>query len=61
MGNEREVHCWEDKRENTGEFDGWWPIERSYSCMLLQGHSGDHEFTLDTEIIITFADTGAKD
>lgn len=55
MGENRIVHCWEEYREETGEFDGFWPVEKAYSCLLENGHDGPHEFTADSDIMVHFA------
>lgn len=40
------VHCWEDwQDEDTGQ---------SYTCLLEDGHDGEHEWTPDGEIRIKF-------
>ena len=61
MATYREVHCWEDMAEETGEFDGNGPVTLTYTCLRLQGHDGLHEFTLDSEIAIRFTDAGGVD
>lgn len=46
MGTERVVHCWQqgpDAEDGCGT-----------TCMLLDGHEGDHEWMRDDQITITF-------
>jgi hypothetical protein len=43
----RIVHCWEDGPETE---DGC-----STTCMLLDGHEGDHDWVRDDRIGISFA------
>ena len=40
------IHCWEDYQNYD---DG-----KSYTCLLEDGHDGDHEWTLDEEITMEF-------
>lgn len=42
-----ELHCWEGQPTEIGEPGG--------TCMLMRGHAGDHEWTPDSEIGVTFA------
>jgi hypothetical protein len=46
---DKELHCWEPGPETD---DGC-----STTCMLLDGHEGDHQWTRDDQIGIRFADT----
>jgi hypothetical protein len=47
MTDEKRVsHCWEAGPEDD---DGC-----STTCMLAKGHEGEHEWTRDEDIIITF-------
>ena len=39
------VHCWEGRYDENGPA----------TCMLPDQHEGDHEFTPDAEIIVSFA------
>lgn len=39
-GTDRGVSCWEDGGDST--------------CLLPDGHDGPHEFTLDSDIWVTF-------
>lgn len=54
------AHCWKDKTEFI-EAEGGYNSDRwadsflnSGTCMLEAGHEGDHVFTPDDEITITF-------
>ena len=55
-------HCWKDKSEWTSERFGEWSSEHieamvdNGTCMLEDGHVGEHEFTPDSQIIITVLD-----
>ena len=60
-----EPHCWKDGPEETvlldlpaGETDNgqWWGRLRSIgsTCMLPDGHEGEHVFTPDDAIGVTF-------
>ncbi len=61
------VHCWEEGPPLKAECPGgeWTPCDSVYhyagthlistSCILLDGHEGDHEFTPDDEITVEFA------
>ena len=42
------VHCWVDGPDDT---DGM-----SQTCMLPDGHQGPHEWTRDSDILVTFPD-----
>ena len=62
MATYREVHCWESWDEETGEFDNvGYQLTRGHTCLLLDGHQGDHEFTPDSEIVVQFAAAGGVD
>lgn len=62
----RVVHCWTGKREWAEKTFGWGSDEhlatysedgdsRDGTCMLEDGHDGDHDFTPDDQIGVTFA------
>ncbi len=57
------IHCWKGKREHIEETvpdyvmsDAWHAAWRDgeATCMLEEGHEGDHVFTPDSQITITF-------
>jgi len=54
------AHCWKDKAEFIEEKVGYNSEEwadaflQNGTCMLEAGHKGDHIFTSDDEITITF-------
>jgi hypothetical protein len=54
------AHCWKDKAEFIEDEGGYNSEEwaeaflHSGTCMLEAGHEGDHIFTPDDEITITF-------
>jgi hypothetical protein len=61
FGESKMAHCWADKagylRETFGDnsqeyIDSY--FEESASCMLAADHSGDHKWTPDSELVITF-------
>jgi hypothetical protein len=55
------LHCWKDRSEHAEHVHGWgsdpyWAaVFNSGTCMLEAGHEGDHEFTPDHEIGVTFS------
>ena len=60
------VHCWEDLKSHIQEKHGWGSPEhiatymegfRNGTCLLEHGHPGDHIFTPDDEIIVSFEKT----
>ncbi len=60
------VHCWEDGPPiyhilvNHEDCEECWPTgthQVGSSCLLLDGHEGNHDFTPDDEILLQFADT----
>lgn len=64
--NDRTLHCWKGKREYVEETKGWGSPEywdtysdegdnRDGTCMLEAGHGGEHDFTPDDKIGVTFA------
>lgn len=51
------LHCWKDKTEWAEEKFGWGSpehMETDATCFLEDGHSGEHEWTPDSEITIRF-------
>ena len=56
------IHCWKDYMEWITETYGWgspeWTEDMvenlSAFCMLEDGHTGEHEWTSDGEIMIQF-------
>lgn len=54
------AHCWKDKAEFIEDEGGYNSEEwaeafiHNGTCMLEAGHEGDHVFTPDNEITITF-------
>ena len=46
MSAEKLIHCWEDGGEEIGS-----------TCLLPDGHDGPHEFTPDSEIMVTFSES----
>ena len=59
------LHCWKDRRQHIEEqygfgSDAW--VEtfaedwKPGTCMLPDGHSGEHDFTDDGDIGVTFVD-----
>lgn len=68
--SDRVLHCWMGKRDYAIDVHGWGSPEHlaTYSdndeedndgtCMLPDGHDGEHEFTPDNEIGISFAPEG---
>ena len=50
------VHCWEDKEETTGKWEGAWPVMRRFYCLLENGHSGPHRWVDADNIQIRFKD-----
>lgn len=58
------THCWKDKREWAEETFGFHSDEHlatyhdggNATCMLEDGHEGDHEWTADEAITISFGD-----
>lgn len=60
---ERVQHCWTGRRDSIEEQFGFGSKEWAASmndpdgtCMLPDGHGGDHDFTLDSEIGVSFAE-----
>lgn len=59
-------HCWKDQREHVEEQYGWgseqwiatWVNDVGGTCMLAAGHDGDHDFTPDDQIGISFKPAG---
>ncbi len=57
---ERVVHCWAGNEEiaidhyGIGSDQHLDTMDNPGTCMLLDGHKGDHEFTPDGNIVITF-------
>ena len=41
----REAHCWSSATDDEG---------RGYTCMLIDGHDGPHEFYANSEIKVQF-------
>ncbi len=58
MKKKREVHCWQDYQDtlnmNSQEYYDSIALGCSKTCLLLKGHEGEHKWTSDDEIIITF-------
>lgn len=57
------VHCWISEGHYLEEHFGYLSPEHleyrasdqpSRTCMLLEGHSGPHEFVLNDEIVVVF-------
>mgnify|MGYP001589898352 CR=1 FL=1 len=59
-------HCWKDKSEYASEIYGEWSDEHMTAlvedgtCMLTDGHPGEHEFTPDSQIMITVTEAGLE-
>jgi uncharacterized cysteine cluster protein YcgN (CxxCxxCC family) len=58
MKKKPEIHCWQDY-QSTLEMDSQEYYDALASgcgktCMLPRGHEGEHEWTNDDEIVITF-------
>ncbi len=58
MKEKPEVHCWEDytstlKMDSQEYYDAI-AFDCGKTCMLPRGHLGEHEWTNDDEIVITF-------
>lgn len=60
----RVLHCWEDENEWTVNRYGWGSDEHlallrrecsNGTCMREAGHDGEHDFTPDDQIGVTFA------
>lgn len=57
-----ELHCWTGKTEYMEEKFGYGSEEwaeafnNNGTCMLPDGHEGEHEFTPDNQILVTFPD-----
>lgn len=55
----RVLHCWKDKSQAAEEEHGWgseqyWDaVVANCTCFLLDGHAGPHEWTPDSEIVIS--------
>ncbi len=58
MKKKREVHCWQDYQDtldmNSQEYYDEIAFGCGKTCLLLKGHEGEHEWTNDSEIVITF-------
>ncbi|KKM71856.1 hypothetical protein LCGC14_1426400 [marine sediment metagenome] len=58
MKKKPEVHCWQDYQDTLDKdylsFYESFGFEHGRTCLLLRGHEGEHEWTNDDEIIITF-------
>lgn len=60
----RQLHCWEDRGYWFAITFGWFSdehIQAEYvdgggTCMLERGHDGEHEWTSDSDIGISFAE-----
>lgn len=58
------MHCWKDRAEYMEEYFGNGSpehlsamyFELSATCMLEDEHDGPHEWTLDSDVLITFGD-----
>jgi hypothetical protein len=56
-----ERHCWKDGPEEIvqegGEEGQWWTRLRPVgsTCLLPDGHPGEHRFTPDDQLVIQFA------
>ncbi len=48
------LHCWEDG-PRTYIDDTWDECGTGSTCLLPDGHDGDHEFTPDDQITVSFA------
>ena len=54
------LHCWKDKIEWSEETYGFGSAEwaeailHGGTCMLQDGHDGDHEFVADNDVVIEF-------
>ncbi len=54
--HERVLHCWADGPEEYRlNADGIWTCYGS-TCLLADGHEGEHEFTPDENIVAEFDD-----
>ncbi len=59
-------HCWKDYSEYVAEKHGEWSSEHiaamvdDGTCMLEDGHEGEHRFTPDSGIVITVVDGGIE-
>ncbi len=58
MKKKPEVHCWEDYEYtldmHSQEYYDLMASGTGQTCMLPKGHEGEHEWTDDDQIIITF-------
>ena len=43
----KKTHCWASYQDDVNE-------DESFSCMLLEGHKGEHKYVNDSEIGIKF-------
>ncbi len=63
MSGKRVVHCWTDKTHYMQETYGWASDQHiaaisedvGSTCMLIEGHEGDHVWTPDDAIGVRFA------
>lgn len=58
---ENKVHCWKGKGEYMAETFGWQSDEHlavyrdgDGTCLLEDGHEEEHEFTPDSETVVSF-------
>jgi hypothetical protein len=67
MSMSQVVHCWKGKSDHAEEVHGHGSPEwieaflEDGTCMLLEGHEGEHEFTPDREIGVAFGGHGNAD
>ncbi len=56
------LHCWEDGPRRLVLDETGYPVsEVGSTCMLEAGHDGDHDWTPDDEIGVSFAPSGPSD
>jgi hypothetical protein len=63
------LHCWKDCGQHVEEVFGSGSVEhwdfvvhgKGGTCMLREGHPGPHEWTDDTEIVVSLVEVQAHD
>jgi hypothetical protein len=57
------IHCWADRAAHAEQEHGFGSTEwaeaymNNATCFLEHGHSGPHEWTPDSQIVVTFSAT----
>lgn len=49
------LHCWADRSDADPSWDRWADPDKSFTCMLPDGHDGPHRWTDDNHIGVEFA------